>query len=221
MGTGGDLIDLCEKVSLPAVLSSHWRVLADELNVKEVTPVYRIDDCISFNLRPNAKVLGKRLGREMPSFAETLSAMTPKRRSRAVASLQHTGIAIIGRRRFRQGELLTDFADLYGTSAAAERDLYVIVSTELTPELVQEGLAREIVHRIQNLRKDAGFEIADRIKTYYAGDTTVRDVMKRFDAYVRQETLTVALSDDAPEHGVHSETANIDGHEITLSVVRV
>jgi isoleucyl-tRNA synthetase len=61
------------------------------------------------------------------------------------------------------------------------------------------------VHRIQNLRNDAGFEIADRIKTYYSGDATVAQVMQRFGDYVRQETLSVELSPDAPEHGVHSE----------------
>jgi len=86
---------------------------------------------------------------------------------------------------------------------------------------VQEGLAREIVHRIQNLRKEAGFEIADRIKTYYAADAEIAIVMRAFEQYISAETLSVALSDDAPEHGVHSETADIDGRTVTLSVVRV
>jgi isoleucyl-tRNA synthetase len=80
------------------------------------------------------------------------------------------------------------------------------------------------VHRIQNLRREAGFEIADRIKTYYraAGDGGELDaVMRRFGDYVRQETLSVELSPDAPPAACHAETAQIDGREITLAVVRV
>jgi isoleucyl-tRNA synthetase len=118
-------------------------------------------------------------------------------------------------------ELLVNGREKEGFASAEENGAVVIVSSELTPELVQEGLAREIVHRIQNLRKDAGFEIADRIKTYYRADVDIAAVMRQHAPYITAETLSVELSADAPEHGVHSETADIDGHEVTLSVVKV
>jgi isoleucyl-tRNA synthetase len=96
----------------------------------------------------------------------------------------------------------------------------VIVSTEMTAELEREGLAREIVHRIQNLRKDAGFEIADRIRTYYSGYGDLRETMQAFDAYVKQETLSVELTDGTAPADAHTETANVDGRDVTLGVVR-
>ena len=91
----------------------------------------------------------------------------------------------------------------------------------MTPELEQEGLAREIVHRIQNLRKDAGFEIADRIRAYYSGDDALREAMQRFDEYVRNETLAVEVAEGGPPPSAQSETALLDGREVTLGVERV
>jgi isoleucyl-tRNA synthetase len=91
----------------------------------------------------------------------------------------------------------------------------------MTPDLEREGLAREIVHRIQNLRKDAGFEIADRIRMYYGGDDGLREAMRAFDDYVRTETLSVEVIESAPPADAHAETASVDGREVTLGVVRV
>ena len=124
-------------------------------------------------------------------------------------------------------EILVNAREKEGFASAEENGVVVIVSSELSPTLLQEGLAREIVHRIQNLRKDAGFEIADRIKTYYSSDrdgetaSPLRDVMQRFGDYVKQETLSVELAAQAPPESAHAETAQIDGQEVTLGVVRV
>jgi isoleucyl-tRNA synthetase len=96
----------------------------------------------------------------------------------------------------------------------------VTVSSELTPELVREGLAREIVHRIQNLRKEAGFEIADRIHAYVKGDGAVSAVLKAHGEYIAQETLAVQLWDARPPARAQQEAASIDGYDVTLGVER-
>ncbi len=213
-------------VKLPTQMEEHAlerlapQVL-EELNVKQLRVVRDETDFLRFEVKPNLKLLGQKYGREVQDISRALSSM-PEAELATIARLAGAGEAVeVAGKRLAPEELLINGREKEGFASAEEGGAVVIVSTELTAELVQEGLAREIVHRIQNLRKDAGFEIADRIKTYYAGDATVAEVMRRFGEYVRQETLTVALSDDAPEHGVHSETANIDGHEVTLSVVRV
>ncbi len=213
-------------VKLPTKMEEHAlerlapQVL-EELNVKALRIVRDETDFLRFEVKPNLKLLGQKYGHEVQDIARALSSM-PDAELAKVARLAGAGQEVeVAGKRLAPEELLVNGREKAGYASAEEGGAVVIVSTELTPELVQEGLAREIVHRIQNLRKDAGFEIADRIKTYYAGDATVAQVMQRFGDYVRQETLTVALSDDAPEHGVHSESANIDGHEVTLSVVRV
>ncbi len=193
----------------------------DELNVKALRVVRDETDFLRFEVKPNLKLLGQKYGREVQAIAKALSSMADAELAR-VARLAGAGETVeVAGKTLAPEELLVNGREKPGFASAEEGGAVVIVSTELTPELVLEGLAREIVHRIQNLRKDAGFEIADRIKTYYDGDATIRDVMQRHADYVRQETLSVEVSANAPEHGVHSESANIDGHEVTLSVVRV
>jgi isoleucyl-tRNA synthetase len=213
-------------VKLPTQLEEHALErlapqLLEELNVKALRIVRDETDFLRFEVKPNLKLLGQKYGREVQDIARALASM-PDAELSQVARAAGAGQPVeVAGKTLAPEELLVNGREKEGFASAEENGAVVIVSSELTPELVREGLAREIVHRIQNLRKDAGFEIADRIKTYYRADAEIADVMRQHDAYISAETLSVALSDDAPEHGVHSETADIDGHEVTLSVVRV
>jgi isoleucyl-tRNA synthetase len=94
----------------------------------------------------------------------------------------------------------------------------VAVDAVLTPDLKAEGLAREIVRRIQAMRKDAGFDIADRIVTTWQTDGELAGVFIAWADYIRSETLTVALNPAEPSDGAYSEKHNIDGLTLTLSV---
>ncbi|MDP9237771.1 MAG: isoleucine--tRNA ligase [Chloroflexota bacterium] len=195
--------------------------LLEELNAKALRVVRDETDFVRFEVRPNLKLLGQKYGREVQDIARALQSM-PEAELAQIARSASAGqpVEVAGKTLVPE-ELLVNGREKEGFASAEENGAIAVVSTELTPELLQEGLAREIVHRVQNLRKEAGFEIADRIKLYYTGDDAVGDVMRGYGAYIAQETLAVALSDDAPEHGVHSDAASIDGHEISLSVVRV
>lgn len=193
----------------------------DELNVRELRIVRDESDFLRFEVKPNLPVLGKKYGKGVQEIARALSSMKDDELAevaRAVAAGQAVKVA---GHPLEPGELLVNGREKEGFASAEENGAVVIVSTELTPELRQEGLAREIVHRIQNLRKEAGFEIADRIRTYYAGDEEIAAVMQRYGDYIRQETLSIDLSPDAPPDAIHDETAEIDGHTVTLAVVRV
>ncbi len=101
-----------------------------------------------------------------------------------------------------------------------EADIRVALETALTPELADEGLARELVHRIQNLRKDAGFEISDHIATYYQGPPRLRTVLQKHGDYVCQETLSDELTEGPPPEGAHAEEQKLDGEPVTLAVAR-
>ncbi len=96
----------------------------------------------------------------------------------------------------------------------------VAIDTRITPELADEGLARELVHRIQGLRKSAGLEIEDRIVVHYAGSVRARDVFATHADYVKDETLANELREGVPPNGAASETAKVDDGEVTLSVVK-
>ena len=97
----------------------------------------------------------------------------------------------------------------------------VAVDAHITPELADEGLARELAHRIQNLRKSARFEITDHIVTYYQGPEDVARVMSGHGDYIMQETLSEALLAEPPADDAKSETAKVEGMEVTLGVRKV
>ena len=107
-------------------------------------------------------------------------------------------------------------------TASLEAGYMVAVNGEITPELAEEGLARELVHRIQGLRRSANFEVTDHIETWYDAPEELGEVMRgAFSAYIREETLSELLEAGTPPEGAKSETAKLDGQEITLAVRRV
>ncbi len=115
-------------------------------------------------------------------------------------------------------------------TAALEKKGYVVVtegghavaiSREIPDELLSEGVAREIVRRLQTMRRSAGFDIADHITTYYQGDDYIQKVMADFADYIEQETLSQELVAGAPEKGAFTESYKLSGHEITLGVKRL
>ena len=100
----------------------------------------------------------------------------------------------------------------------AEGGYSVGVPIEIPAELKAEGMVREIVHRLQTMRKTAGFDIADYIVTYFQSDDYIRQVMRDFTDYFKQETLSRQLIDSAPEEGAFSETFKLEGHQVLLGV---
>jgi isoleucyl-tRNA synthetase len=99
-----------------------------------------------------------------------------------------------------------------------EGELGVAVCTDIPPALAGEGMAREIVHRLQTMRKSAGFEIADYITIYFQADEYIRQIMNDFSSYIRQETLSRNLFENPPPEGIYSENFKLSGHEIKLGV---
>jgi isoleucyl-tRNA synthetase len=99
-----------------------------------------------------------------------------------------------------------------------EGETVVAVCTEIPPELAGEGMAREIVHRLQTMRRSAGFEIADYIVTYYEGDEYIREVMSGFADYIKQETLSRQIIEKVPADGIFVETFKLGGHTVKMGV---
>jgi len=101
---------------------------------------------------------------------------------------------------------------------ASEGDVMVMLDTDITTELAAEGMARELVRRLQMMRRSAGFEIVDHIIVYYQGDEYIKSVIADFTDYIRQETLSERLIDGAPEEGAYTESFKLEGHELKLGV---
>jgi len=104
---------------------------------------------------------------------------------------------------------------------SSESGYLVAVSTELSSELKAEGLARELVHRLQTMRRQAGFDIADHITTYYQSDTYTKQVIETFTSYIKRETLSRALVDKIPGESVFAESYKLAGHDILLAVTKL
>jgi isoleucyl-tRNA synthetase len=194
--------------------------LLEELNIKELRIVRDETDFLRFDVKPNLKLLGRKLGAAIKDVTGELAAKPERELSEIAAAVSAGRSVTVAGHDLAPEELLVSGREKEGFASAEENGVVVTVSTEMTPELEREGLAREIVHRIQNLRKDAGFEIADRIRVYYTGDPTIAEALRAYDAYVRNETLAVEVTESAPPDGVHAETASLDGRRVKLGVAR-
>jgi isoleucyl-tRNA synthetase len=116
---------------------------------------------------------------------------------------------------FRDGG---EVSDEPGYAFAAEGDYWVAVATELSPELEAEGIAREVVRRLQTMRRSAGLDIADHIVTYYNGGNSIQMVMTKFADYIKQETLSRDLVSAVPPAESYAEKFRISNYEISLAI---
>ena len=189
--------------------------IQEELNVKELTLVDEESEFVSYEARPNPAALGQKYGRELGAIGEALRDLDP----RAVAdALSRREPVIAGRWTLEPGEIDVAAHDREGFATAAEYGYLVAIPSEITPELADEGLAREIVHRLQTMRRNAAFDIADRIVTYYRDGDDLRRVMTTFGDYVRQETLSLELVEGEAPPDAHQEEHTVDGHRVRLAV---
>jgi isoleucyl-tRNA synthetase len=108
-----------------------------------------------------------------------------------------------------------------GLTVASEGAYLCALTTQLTPELVDEGLAREFVRRVQDLRKQADFDIADRIHLYYRASPRLAEAIQAHRNYIMGETLSVEMSAGSAPEGVSTTTAEFDGEQVTVDVRRV
>ena len=189
--------------------------LARELNVKEIA--YSTDETAFIRLyaKANFKQLGRRLGKEMKRYAAAIAALGPE----AIEAFVETGTLTLEGEHFGEGDLEVFREPQPATEALSNRFITINLSTELTPALRQEGLAREVVNRIQRARKDAGFHVSDRITVHYAAEAPLDAAIDVHGAYIGGETLAVALVPEA--NLVEEATAvSIDGAALRFTLTR-
>jgi isoleucyl-tRNA synthetase len=191
--------------------------ILDELNVKEMVFVKDEGEFVDFQVRPNAALLGPKYGGALREIEEALRGLA----AAAVAQAVTEGTPVTaGTWTLEPAELSVRAVDREGYQTSMESGYAVTVPTEIDAVLLDEGLAREIVHRLQTMRRNAGFDIADRIVTYYQDDPDIRRVIADFGDYIRQETLSVDLRAEEPPADAYREEQTVDGHKIWLAVRR-
>ena len=194
--------------------------IADELNVKRVTAGDGTEAQLTYTLRPNLPVLGPRFGGELSAVRAALAAADPAAvaaQMRAGAPLAVPGFALTA------ADVLVAVAAAPGWSAAEEAGYVALLDTRITPELASEGLARELVRRLQELRREAGLEVTDRIRVAWQGDAAIASALAAHGPYVASEILALELSPGDPAAlgpDAHAAAATLDGHAVTLALVR-
>jgi isoleucyl-tRNA synthetase len=203
-------------------LGSLAELVIDELNVKEVRFTEDPAELISYRLRPDLSVLGPRFGAMLPTIRrelETLDAASWVSRLEGGEPLKLTIDEEIVE--LLPDEVAVETVSRVGYQVSQEGDFLVGVDLTLTEDLIREGWARELVRRIQTLRKESGFRIEDKIDLHYEGDEELTRVMQDYQEYIGRETLSLQMAEGRGPGGSQSESFQIEGREITLHVQTV
>ncbi|MCP4423006.1 MAG: isoleucine--tRNA ligase [Chloroflexi bacterium] len=194
-------------------------VLQEEINVKEIEVVSEVGELVNYKLMPNNRVLGPKFGKQFPKVRQALMALDPAVAARALQAGEALTVEVDGETIVLTDEdVLVQTESRGGLAVASDKGVTVAVDTELTPELAQEGYARDLVRAINNMRKDAGLEISDRIALGYAAEGDVATAMSNFADYVKQETLTVEMTAVPLSNAAYEQTVTVGGQEVALSL---
>ena len=191
-------------------------LVLEELNVKELAVIGDEGEFFEYQVRPNLPVLGPKYGSEVGRLQRALSQADKG----AVALAASAGRAAeLDGFTLEPDELLVSISGKPGYAAAEDAGYAVAVTTEITPELADEGLARELVRHIQEARKNAGLDVSDRITLGVDGDVDIERVIGSWGGYIGQETLAASI--ERGVDGGHVEALDIDGHKVQLSLQKV
>ncbi len=194
-------------------------IVIDELNVKSLEFVSEAGELVSYKLLPNLKLLGPKLGKLIPAVRQAISeadadVLVAKIEAGENVTLQAGGQEI----ELAPDELLIQTEPGEGLAIAADKVLTVGIDVVITDELAAEGMAREFVRRIQNMRKDAGFDISDKITIYYQAEGTVHRVFESWADYIKAETLAVSVGHQLIPEAAFQRKEKVEGLDVMLGV---
>ena len=197
------------------LISDLTDLIKEELNVKEVIFENDLTKYMTLNIKPNYKVCGKMFGKEINNFSNALLNMNQE----DISKLQNNEVVKIN---FNNEiiEVNNDMVDIRvsskeGFDAASLNNNFIIIDTKLDEDLIMEGIARELISKVQNLRKEKNYNVTDRINLIYSGD--ISDVIDNFREYIMKETL-------AEEISVSDKITNeydLNGHIVKVDVKRI
>ena len=201
-------------------ICEHADVISDELNVKEIEFVERESDLVTYKIMPDNRKLGPKFGASFPKVRAALSALDAFSVAGAVKSGQSISLSVEGEAvMLAPDDILVQAVPREGLVVAGDAGIVVALDTRLSESLEYEGLAREVVRHLNDLRKEAGLELTDRIMTEYAASAKLEAAVLAFSDYIRAETLSVGLNrSDSPSGKVASDS--FDGESLTIGIVK-
>lgn len=193
-------------------------IITEELNVKGLTFTDNVEDFTAYTFKPQLRTLGKKYGKLVPAIGTALKEVEgadfmSTLRAEGKATLTVEGEEIV----LEMDDVLVDTSEKDGFVSSGDNNLTVVLDTNLTPELVEEGFVREVVSKIQTMRKEANFNVTDRIRVFHSGNDKIAEILKNNDVSVDVLAEEVV----AKEGGELSKEWNINGEVVTLGVSRV
>ena len=195
-------------------------IIEDELNVKEVVFKDDIADFISYSFKPQMRTVGPKYGKLLNKIKTVLSELDG---NKAMAELKSTGelkLDIDGQEIvLLEEDLLIEMAQMEGYVSESDHTITVVLDTNLSPELIEEGFVRELVSKIQTMRKEAGFEVMDKIRVYAKDNDKIVDIMKNHGDEIKSEVLAEDIV--TGETKGYEKEWNINSEKVTMAVERI
>ncbi|MBP44589.1 MAG: isoleucine--tRNA ligase [Deltaproteobacteria bacterium] len=197
------------------ILEDLDELIIDELNVKSVEISRDEKDLVQLSAKANFKLLGRRMGKKMKAVSQAIAAMNPEQirlyQQQGNVELEVEGEGI----RFEIEEILIQRSQKEGLLVETDNLLTVALDTEITADLLKEGLAREFVNKVQNMRKEKNLDVMDRIVTRYHGSKALETSLETHSDFIRTETLTNTLSS---ESNLEGEDWDLNGEACRISI---
>ena len=195
-------------------------IIADELNVKEVKFADDVESFISYSFKPQLRTVGPKYGKLLGGIRQALTdingtAAMNELRTNGVLKLDINGNDV----ELTEEDLLIETAQTEGYVSESDGETSVVLDTNLTPELIEEGFVREIIRKIQTLRKEAGFEVMDKIVVYAHGNDKIQDVMKAHEDEIKSEVLADEMV--LGETDGYVKEWNINKEAVTMGVKKL
>ena len=195
-------------------------IVAEELNIKNVSFVDDASGFTTYQFKPQMRTLGPKYGKMLGSIRTALSQLDG---TQAMDELKDTGLLKLTvdhtEIELTKDDLLIDTAQKEGLMAQSDRGYTIVLDTQLSPELIEEGFVREIISKLQTMRKEAGFEVQDYIHVYYSNNTRIGEIITSNTAEIISDVLAISVGEHKGEHG-YSKDWKVNGEDVTFVVSR-
>ena len=207
-------------ISVDTLPKYYADIVKDELNIKKVEFGAQMAEYVDFEIKPNLPVLGRTYGKLIPQIKQEIAKKNQMELALKIQKGEEEVIKIGEEEITLNSEnLLITMQGKEGFAFAGEGEIGVVLETTITEELKEEGYVREILSKVQNMRKDSGFEVLDRINLYVAGNEMLENVIKKFAEQIQRDTLANEIIYNA-ERNNYTETS-INGEKLQIEVEKV
>lgn len=199
-----------------SLISDLIPLIMEELNVKEVIFENNLNEFMDFSLKPNFKLAGPKLGSNVKAFAQALAKEDAQKVIESVKLGKTYTIEVNGQNIDIDEEILDiRISAKDGYNVSSDNNLFTIIDTNLTEELLDEGYAREFISKVQQMRKNNGYEMMDRIKIYYNGPKEIQESVNSFEEFIKSETLADEIKLVEADN---MEVQNLNGIDTTMKL---